>query len=47
MVKAEMHRHHIEKVADNVDPVEKWKPSYARKPAGVEKVVLLWGTVMM
>ena len=46
MVKAEMNRYHTEKVADNVDPVEKRKPSYARKPAGVEKAVLSWGRMM-
>ena len=47
LVKAEMHRYHTEKVADNINSVEKWKFSYARKPAWVEKVVLLWGRVMM
>lgn len=46
LVKAEMHSYHTEKVADNVDPVEKRKRSYARKPAGVEKAVLSWGRVM-
>ena len=46
MVKAEMHSYHTEKVADNADPVEKRKTSYARKPAGVEKAVLSWGRVM-